>query len=667
MAAVAVGLAAAAAMAAPEAVAMAAAGAPAAVAVVALEAAAAAPAGAAAAEAQSITVADAAKTLGVWFRGQPGPQADVSFGPVEAGLRRAAHLPLSAFGRSFAAGGYCLSRALYHLEFMGLPKAPALAGLERSTAALIDRALPPGPPAVKRLVGMGKATLPVHPLAGGFGLLPLREHVQGRHAALAVRFMAGALGTLGSYTPGWVSVMGAILRSIHPAAHPLCLLVGWEAAGTRVLGCPISTNCPPLKRLVTALKRLPPVQRLGPDAPVPGSWCVACPLWGNPLLPAAEGVAKGGLELDFPDLALVPAFTTVGMAVQCRQVLTYIAPHYAAGVVLAPQFVTQYNTWYRTHVARALWRIDRYLELPLRLQMARDAVRTIDALVARLPPAWVAAVTAHGTAAAPPATEALQALASALGWRIGLATVPLLRLTVKVATHLQLGPQREALRHKHDAFAALAWPDGDPVTRSATVTAVFPRLWRLRWENRHKEPYWRLAQCGFAGFPMQQNYVEMGTPGMCPCGNSLAPGPQVHHFWKCPAIADLRSAITECADVVCELHHVWLTVPPVGMHPLVWDVVCLAAIAAMELGRQRLYRHRARDDPRVVSADMLRRIQAEVVADFWGRLGSFARAGITPRNWGDVPRDHCFLASSANGGVVFSGPPDVDSPPGSPV
>jgi hypothetical protein len=35
--------------------------------------------------------------------------------------------------------------------------------------------------------------------------------------------------------------------------------------------------------------------------------------------------------------------------------------------------------------------------------------------------------------------------------------------------------------------------------------------------------------------------------------------------------------------------HLWLVVPPPGLHSLVWDVAALTALAAMERGRQRMY------------------------------------------------------------------------------
>ncbi|PNH11191.1 hypothetical protein TSOC_002000 [Tetrabaena socialis] len=70
-------------------------------------------------------------------------------------------------------------------------------------------------------------------------------------------------------------------------------------------------------------------------------------------------------------------------------------------------------------------------------------------------------------------------------------------------------------------------------------------------------------------------------------------------------------------------------------HQLVWDVVCLAALSAMEFGRRLLYRRRP---PVGGPPCSIIRVSAETVADFWARLRE----------------------------VIFCGPPDVDSPPASP-
>ena len=94
------------------------------------------------------------------------------------------------------------------------------------------------------------------------------------------------------------------------------------------------------------------------------------------------------------------------------------------------------------------------------------------------------------------------------------------------------------------------------------------------------------------------------------------------------------------------------------------DVDQLAAVAALERGRQRMCN--VWDTRTALPRARLVSIAAEVVADFWARLASFASLGIAPRGWHSVPPGHPFLCCVSDR-VVLNGPPDVASPPGSPV
>ncbi|GFR52607.1 hypothetical protein Agub_g15205 [Astrephomene gubernaculifera] len=134
-----------------------------------------------------------------------------------------------------------------------------------------------------------------------------------------------------------------------------------------------------------------------------------------------------------------------------------------------------------------------------------------------------------------------------------------------------------------------------------------------------------------------------------------------HLFWDCCVARNLREAMGAGMGVAEGPHSVafsrsqlWLFLPPRGIQPVVWDVVALAALAALERGRQYLYRDWDSDTP--VSPGRLRHISAEVVVDFWARISSFASLGIIPRGWASVPSDHPFLARQG-GRVVFYGPP----------
>jgi hypothetical protein len=168
-----------------------------------------------------LAVVPSASTLGITFTaGAPGPYP-VDLDRVYGRLQRAATLPLSAFGRAFAASGYAISRVLYHMEFVGFPPPGLRAALQANTAAIVDRRCPPAAHQARANrvpAGAGLLYLALPPSAGGFGLLPLEAHVRARHAVLAVRGLAGACGLLPS-APQWPQLLRALLRHGHPAAH----------------------------------------------------------------------------------------------------------------------------------------------------------------------------------------------------------------------------------------------------------------------------------------------------------------------------------------------------------------------------------------------------------------------------------------------------------------
>ena len=129
------------------------------------------------------------------------------------------------------------------------------------------------------------------------------------------------------------------------------------------------------------------------------------------------------------------------------------------------------------------------------------------------------------------------------------------------------------------------------------------------------------------------------APTRCLCGASMATGRHRHHCWECVVALPLRDELVEAMGgaVVLFPQPLWLGRPSLGVRPLVWDVVCLAAVAALGLGLRLLFR-----------------VQAGAPAGLLGPPQCVCRAGAGGA--GAVPADHPFLAASLAEEVAY-GPP----------
>ena len=541
-----------------------------------------------------------ARTLGVAFRND-ALAVPVHLSGVTDALARVARLPLTTFGLAAAASAYALSKALYHMEFQGLPPRAEMARLLGLTAAVVDRKMSPAMHAATpsaRLVGVSLEVLALPPAVGGFGLLPLVAHIQARTAVAAVRCVAGAAGLLPA-DPLWAAVALRLLRQCHPAAHPLCLLAPGEG---RVLGVAAPRGCPAFTRLLGASARLGPPVVLDPDA-MTGPWCFSAPLWGNPALLGPGGAC---LEAVFPDLFVLRGFTTLGVAVRCWDALAPVRAALAAAVRrpagVSPRVARQCTLLVRQRMLRGVL---AYRDLGPAVNAHGPSVSAhLDALLALVPASWVAAarLVSAGAAAAPPAQEAWAALLRGLAWGpAGGPFTPVLGTSVKRGTQLQLAAAYQDLKARHVRFLADAYEGAVPQQAFAVFRDTLRRLWELRWENGHKEALWRLAAHGIAGFPLMQSHAGRGRAAACPCGTAVtgagACWVRRHLFWDCFVARTLREELEAAmagpaasSVPVVERSHLWLVLPPRGIHPRVWDVVALAAVAALERGRQRMYR-----------------------------------------------------------------------------
>ena len=212
-------------------------------------------------------------------------------------------------------------------------------------------------------------------------------------------------------------------------------------------------------------------------------------------------------------------------------------------------------------------------------------------------------------------------------------------------------------RQRFAAFAALAAaqpPTAQPPSSTAAVqpalTAdeagadavlrLLARLWRLRWDNAHFEVYLRLA---LNGLPVAARMGNSGRP--CPCGTPLPD--RRHHFWECHVAQSLLQCLTHQVGTGTQLtpSNLWLGSPPEGVHAGVWDVVCLAAIVAMDSGRRRLAKHGPACGRDVrAKRRLVQNAARQATVRFWDLLQDFCALSMAPEAWRTVVvKGHPFM------------------------
>jgi hypothetical protein len=169
-------------------------------------------------------------------------------------------------------------------------------------------------------------------------------------------------------------------------------------------------------------------------------------------------------------------------------------------------------------------------------------------------------------------------------------------LSVRHAYTLLTRSRRTSRRQAHRQFVVQALRHS-AATREQVDAAVttfvgcFGRLWRVPWENGYKEVFWRLAVNGVRAAGACQRYFS----APCPCGvvGSGAHGDceclRQHAFWECAIAQAVRTQVQRgLAGALLQQWHLWL-VDPLPVCHMVWRVVVLAAIWAMEQGTKRLW------------------------------------------------------------------------------
>jgi hypothetical protein len=239
------------------------------------------------------TIVTEAVTLGIRFSNTAPTPAQLKqywqpkLDNVYKCLQKLARMPLSAFGRAFGAGGYALSTLLYHAEYMGLPPKGMLKQLQAKVAAIVDRK-------GNRLTGVTGALLVGSPVEGGFGLLPLEQHIQGRRARWGLAALSAPLQ--GWPAPAWVTVLRQLAITYHVSATPFSLLTQKQLTHTSnskgvAVPYPLtavltqrSVEWPPAHAIFTSLSYLEHSRFYMQASPRLGSWIQHAPFFSNPML-----------------------------------------------------------------------------------------------------------------------------------------------------------------------------------------------------------------------------------------------------------------------------------------------------------------------------------------------------------------------------------------------
>jgi hypothetical protein len=449
------------------------------------------------------------------------------------------------------------------------------------------------------------ALLAGNPRNGGFGALAWEQHVRARHAAWGVRL------ALAAPDRPWAAVAAAVLQQAHPHATPLMLLTlpaaNWEA------------RLPPaLLRMWRGVRALPPLEQIA-EPPPPGPWCCTVPVWSNPLL---LGQHAGHLDWEFDGLQ--PLGSTIP-----QLVLAHHQAQQASGTALAA-------LWQRLLGSRAA----EWWEGPEEVQ------QQLASLVQHIPTAWQQAAWEHlGSSQPPTAADSTALVLRCIGWQRQQAEpLALEKFKVRHGTQLQLREVQQQRLQRFAEFETLAVADSPTSSggsqRDGTATAQLLRqLWRLPWANKHKETFWRLA---LNGLPLAARMPGSERP--CSCGTSGALPGRRHHFWECPvAAAVVHSLADQLNGQPLSPANIWLAQPPTGVHAGVWQVVCLASIAAMETGR-RLLTKQAAEPSAPASGALAAAAGRHAVARTWILLQDFCSVGTAPAAWQDaVPPTHPFI------------------------
>lgn len=111
------------------------------------------------------------------------------------------------------------------------------------------------------------------------------------------------------------------------------------------------------------------------------------------------------------------------------------------------------------------------------------------------------------------------------------------------------------------------------------------------------------------------------------------------------AIANIAAQLTRYQQQHLTCAALWQACPPPHIHSGVWQVVCLAAVDAMDSGRRLLYRHSCE-----ATVSPIPSTSRFVIARFWDILQDFCSSATPPTSWAQaVSANHPFFAPGPQG------------------
>jgi hypothetical protein len=203
----------------------------------------------------------------------------------------------------------------------------------------------------------------------------------------------------------------------------------------------------------------------------------------------------------------------------------------------------------------------------------------------------------------------------------------------------------------------------------ATHYSLLASLWSLRIDNHVKETYWRLF---LDALPLASRMHKEGAAGRCLCHlDGVSPAAQQdrrHTFWDCPLAASLRVVLqrelrTKKPQATLTIAHLWLMHNPAKdwLSTSVWQVVCLAALYALDRGRAFLFSpHDAATDYFLV----MQQAKTHVALTFHKTLSFFCTTGRLPKaDFKRLQKTSLFLSVDEHSRLRVSFPPP-DNPYG---